>query len=72
MSITIRLDSVLKKRLHKLAKQTGRTKSSFVRQALEEKLDDLEDLYVAERRLEQPESKNWSLEQLERRDDLEG
>tara|TARA_R110000868_G_scaffold294140_1_gene554724 strand:+ start:90452 stop:90571 length:120 start_codon:yes stop_codon:yes gene_type:complete len=37
---------------------------------LEEKLDELEDLYTAEQRLEQPEAKQWSLDQLERGDDL--
>ena len=71
MPITVRLDDVVEKRLQRLAKLTGRSKSYYIRRALEEKLDDLEDLYVAELRLEQPEGENWSLEQLERGDDLE-
>jgi len=72
MPITVRLDEAVEKRLDELSKLTGRTKSYYIRQALEEKLDELEDLYTAEHRLEQPEGKRWSLEQLERGDDLEG
>jgi RHH-type transcriptional regulator, rel operon repressor / antitoxin RelB len=72
MPITVRLGEALEKRLDALAKFTGRTKTFYIRQALEEKLVDLEDLYTAERRLEQPDGKHWSLDQLERGDDLEG
>lgn len=71
MAITVRLGKDMEKRLDALAKFTGRTKTFYVRQALEEKLEDLEDLYTAELRLEQPEAKRWSLDQLERGDDLE-
>jgi RHH-type rel operon transcriptional repressor/antitoxin RelB len=70
MPITVRLGDSMEKRLDDLAKLTGRTKTYYIRQALEEKLDDLEDLYTAEQRLEQPEGERWSLEQLERGDDL--
>lgn len=72
MPITVRLGAEVEKRLADLAKLTGRTKTYYIRQALEEKLDDMEDLYTAEHRLEQPEGDRWSLEQLERGDDLEG
>lgn len=72
MPVTVRLGDSLEKRLNKLASLTGRTKTYYIRQALEEKLDELEDLYIAEQRLEQPEGERWSLEQLERGDDLEG
>jgi RHH-type rel operon transcriptional repressor/antitoxin RelB len=34
-----------------LAAATGRTKSFYVRQAIMEQIDDLEDLYLAEQRL---------------------
>ena len=71
MPITVRLGSDVEKRLDTLAKLTGRTKTYYIRQALEEKLNDLEDLYIAEHRLEEPEQR-WSLEQLERNVDLEG
>ncbi|MEO1148638.1 MAG: ribbon-helix-helix domain-containing protein [Cyanobacteria bacterium J06638_22] len=72
MPITVRLGADVEKRLDELAKLTGRTKTYYIRQALQEKLDELEDLYIAEQRLEQPEGKRWSLEQLEKGDDLEG
>ncbi len=72
MPITVRLGEAVEKRLDELARLTGRTKTYYIRQALEEKLDEMEDLYTAEHRLEQPEGEHWSLEQLERGDDLEG
>ncbi|MEX0780162.1 MAG: hypothetical protein WD491_13640 [Balneolales bacterium] len=36
------------------------------------KLDEVENLYVAEQCLEKPERVRWSLDQLEKGDDLEG
>lgn len=50
--LAIRLPEDIEKRLEKLARRTGRTKSFYVRQAILEHLDDLEDLYQAERILE--------------------
>lgn len=50
--LAIRLPEDIEKRLDKLARRTGRTKSFYVRQAILEHLDDLEDLYQAERVLE--------------------
>jgi len=71
MSVTVRLGEDVEKRLDRLAKLTGRTKTYYIRLALLEKLDDLEDLYIAEQRLEQPEEPYWTLGQLEWGDDLE-
>ena len=48
----VRLDPEIQARLTALAKATGRTKAFYVRQAILEHLDDLEDIYLAERRLE--------------------
>jgi RHH-type rel operon transcriptional repressor/antitoxin RelB len=48
----IRLPRVIEKRLEKLARRTGRTKSYLVRKAILQHLEDLEDLYLAERALE--------------------
>ena len=48
----VRLDPEIQARLTALAKATGRTKAYYVRQAILEHLDDLEDVYLAERRLE--------------------
>lgn len=50
--LAIRLPSEIEERLEALAKATGRTKSFYVREAILEHLDDLEDIYLAEKRLE--------------------
>ena len=70
MPITVRLGESVEKRLDELAKLTGRTKTYYIRQALEGKLDEMEDLYMAEQRIEKPQ-KRWSLDEIERGDDLE-
>jgi len=49
--LAIRLPQSIEKRLEKLARRTGRTKTFYVREAILEHLDDLEDLYQAERTL---------------------
>jgi RHH-type rel operon transcriptional repressor/antitoxin RelB len=49
--LAIRLPEEIEARLDKLAKRTGRTKTFYARQAILEHLDDLEDVYLAERRL---------------------
>ncbi len=49
--LAIRLPEDLEKRLDNLAKLTGRTKTFYARQAIEQHLDELEDLYLAEQRL---------------------
>lgn len=41
----------MESRMNRLAKRTGRTKTFYARQALEEHIGDLEDLYIAEARL---------------------
>lgn len=50
--IAVRLPAMVEKRLDRLAKRTGRTKSFYIREALLSHLDDLEDIYIAEKRLE--------------------
>jgi RHH-type transcriptional regulator, rel operon repressor / antitoxin RelB len=50
--LAIRLPSSIEKRLDKLARRTGRTKTYYVREAILEHLDDLEYRYLAERALE--------------------
>jgi RHH-type transcriptional regulator, rel operon repressor / antitoxin RelB len=49
--LAIRLPQAIEKRLEKLARRTGRTKSFYVRQAILQHLEELEDLYLAERAL---------------------
>jgi RHH-type rel operon transcriptional repressor/antitoxin RelB len=50
--LAIRLPQSVEKRLEKLARRTGRTKSFYAREAILQHLEDLEDMYLAERALE--------------------
>jgi len=49
--LAIRLPDKIEKRLDRLAKRTGRTKTYYAREAILQHLDDLEDIYLAEKRL---------------------
>jgi len=49
--LAIRLPEKIEKRLDRLAKKTGRTKTYYAREAILQHLDDLEDIYLAESRL---------------------
>lgn len=51
MTTSIRLPEELDVRLEKLATKTGRTKSFYIKEAIEEHIADLEDFYLAERRM---------------------
>jgi RHH-type rel operon transcriptional repressor/antitoxin RelB len=50
--LAIRLPQPIEKRLEKLARTTGRTKTFYAREAILRHLDDLEDLYFAAHTLE--------------------
>ena len=50
--LAIRLPQSIEKRLEKLARRTGRTKTFYVREAILQHLEDLEDIYAAELVLE--------------------
>ena len=50
--LAIRLPPSIEKRLEKLARRTGRAKTFYVREAVLQHLEDLEDIYAAERTLE--------------------
>ena len=52
--LAIRLKPDLEERLDALAKKTGRTKTFYARQAIEEHLEDLEDYYLALEALQEP------------------
>jgi RHH-type rel operon transcriptional repressor/antitoxin RelB len=54
--LAIRLPNTIEKRLEKLAQKTGRTKTFYAREAILAHLADLEDLYLAEERLEDIQS----------------
>ena len=50
--LSIRLKPALERRLSRLARQTGRTKTFYATKLIEENIEDLEDRYLAEARLE--------------------
>ena len=65
--LVIRLPEDIEQRLEALAKRTGRTKTYYAREAILEHLEDLEDIYLAEARLEEilaGRTKTIPLEQL--------
>jgi RHH-type rel operon transcriptional repressor/antitoxin RelB len=73
--LVIRLPRSIEKRLEKLAQRTGRTKSYYVRQAILQRLEDLEDTYLAERALERirnDEEPTVPLEDVIKRYSVEG
>ena len=51
MATSIRLPDELDARLERLASKTGRTKAFYIREAIEEHIAELEDFYLAERRM---------------------
>jgi RHH-type rel operon transcriptional repressor/antitoxin RelB len=63
--LALRLPEEIEKRLDALAKRTGRTKSFYAREAILRHLEDLEDAYLARKRLERG-GERVSLEALER------
>lgn len=67
--LAIRLPENIEKRLDRLAKRTGRTKTYYAREAILAHLKDLEDLYLAEQRLtalRAGRSRTYTLDEVER------
>ena len=50
-AVSLRLPEDVSRRLQRLADRTGRSKTFYMIEAIQEHLDDLEDLYLAEQRL---------------------
>jgi RHH-type rel operon transcriptional repressor/antitoxin RelB len=72
--LTIRLSESTEQRLNKLAKETHRPKSFYVREAIERSLNEMEDIYLAQIRIESlraGQSKTYTLEEVEKELDLE-
>ena len=66
--LALRLPEDLEARLDALARKTGRTKSYYAREAIVEYIDDLEDLYLAQKRyalIEKGKAKTLSLDEVE-------
>jgi RHH-type rel operon transcriptional repressor/antitoxin RelB len=73
--LAIRLPAEIEERLEALAKATGRTKTFYAREAILEYIDDLEDIYLAEKRLENiraGRTKTVPLEKVMKRYGMEG
>jgi RHH-type rel operon transcriptional repressor/antitoxin RelB len=69
-ALAIRLPKEIDDRLNRLAKQTGRTKTYYVREAIVSHLEDIEDAYLAIQRLEKP-GKYLTTPELEKKLDME-
>jgi RHH-type rel operon transcriptional repressor/antitoxin RelB len=65
----IRLEPALERRLERLARKTGRSKSYYAREAIRQYLDDREDYLLGIAVLERNDP-TISLEELERRLDM--
>ena len=63
--LALRLPPALEKRLDRLAKKTGRSKSFYAREAILRHIEDLEDYHIAQRRLRRG-GKRVTLEELEK------
>lgn len=63
--LALRLPPEIEKRLGALAKKTGRTKSFYAREAILRQIEDIEDYYLARRRLARGGAR-VTLESLER------
>ncbi len=67
--INFRVDEAINDRLERMARLTGRTKTWYIREAVSEYLDDMEDIYLADQvmeRVEHGEENVHPLEDLER------
>lgn len=62
--LSVRLPEEVEKRLGVLAKKTGRTKTFYVREAVLDHLEDLEDIYLSLERLKKNE-RRFSLKEVE-------
>jgi RHH-type rel operon transcriptional repressor/antitoxin RelB len=68
--LAIRLPEDIEERLEALAKRTGRTKTFYSREAIVQHLEDLEDLYLADKiagRVRAGEEPTVTLDELEAR-----
>jgi len=67
--LAIRLPADIENRLRILSERTGRTKSYYAREAILRHIEEIEDAYLAARRVERP-ARRWTLAQLEKGADL--
>jgi len=69
--IAVRLSAEIEERIAHLAARTGRTKTYYIKEAIMQHLDEMEDKYLALERLEKP-ARHWTLDEMEQGLDMEG
>ena len=65
--LSVRLPEEIYKRLDILAKKTRRTKTSFIKEIIEDSLADFEEAYTALERLNEKNAKYLTAEELEKK-----
>jgi RHH-type transcriptional regulator, rel operon repressor / antitoxin RelB len=71
--LAVRLDPDLEARLTEVARRTGRSKSYYLREALREKIEEMEDIALLEEALRDPDAgKTSSLDEVVKRLGLDG
>ena len=69
MPTSVRLPEEAEKRLNALAEATGRTKAFYIKDAILSQLDEMEDVYLAEKTLErirQGKERTYTMEEVEK------
>jgi RHH-type rel operon transcriptional repressor/antitoxin RelB len=62
--VTVRLPEELEEKLKKITRATRRSKSFYIKEALERYLDDMEDFYMALDRLSRPDARYYTTEEI--------
>jgi RHH-type transcriptional regulator, rel operon repressor / antitoxin RelB len=65
--LALRLPKDLEERLEFMAKRTGRTKSFFAREAILDKIEELEDAFLLERAYAEDDGTRYSLAEVKKR-----
>ncbi len=69
MPTSVRLPAEAEKRLNDLAVATGRTKAFYIKEAILGQLDEMEDVYLAEKtveRIRKGQEKTYTLDEVEK------
>jgi len=70
MPTSVRLPEETERRLNALAAATGRTKAFYIKEAISIQLDEMEDIYLAEKTLErirQGKERMYTMEEVEKK-----
>ena len=65
--LSVKLPEIIEKRLNRLAEKTHRPKSFYVREAIEEYLEEHEDAWLALERLSDKNAKYHTTEEMEKK-----